>query len=135
MLRLARDHPRVRVVDDQIWSPTWVAELARAIRHLVDTGQQGLFHVVNDGAVAWNELAMAIFRIAQIPCQVLPITSAEYGAQAHRPPYSALDITKYRATNGPPMSRWDDALAQFLSQRGGTLINAAARGGPAEAAE
>ena len=115
MLRLGKERPSVRVVDDQTCCPTYVAELAPAILHLIQTRNWGTYHVVNRQALSWCELAHEIFRLARLPCEVIPISSEEFGALAPRPRYSALDVSKYVATAGPPLSTCREALAQYLA--------------------
>ncbi len=118
MLRLGKANRQVKVVADQVCSPTWVAELAAAIGHLVETRQRGLFHVVNPGAVSWFEFTQHIFRIMRLACTAVPIRSEEYGAAAPRPHFSALGIEKYRRTSGPPMSPCLQALETYLGSLG-----------------
>lgn len=116
MLQLASTHTQVRVVNDQMCSPTWVYELALAVLHLLSIQARGIYHVVNEGGVTWFDFARTVFQLANRNTEVIPITTAEYGAAAPRPAYSALSIEKYRVTNGPPMSTWHDALRKFLAQ-------------------
>jgi dTDP-4-dehydrorhamnose reductase len=115
MLRLGRQRSSVQVVDDQICCPTYVVELADALLHLVFTGQRGIFHVVNREALSWCEFAREIFRLTQLDCAVVPISSETYGAAAPRPHYSELDTSKYQRTAGPPLSTCRDALARYLA--------------------
>ena len=116
MLKLAQDRPTLRVVSDQECSPTFVAELAPAVLHLLESNASGTFHVVNEGGTTWHAFAEAIFRIRGVQVRVDPISSAEYNAPAARPAYSVLDIEKYRRTGGPPLSHWEDALRDFLNR-------------------
>lgn len=114
MLRLGREKPQVSVVNDQTCCPTWTVELSDALLWLIRTRQHGTFHVVNRGRTSWYQFAQKIFELAQIECPVVPITTRQYNARAPRPVDSALDTAKYAATGGPPMSTWDEALAEFL---------------------
>jgi dTDP-4-dehydrorhamnose reductase len=114
MLRLGRERPSVRVVNDQRCTPTWVPELAATICFLTGHDLTGIVHVTNRGETTWFEFAGEIFRVAGIPCQVEPISSAEYGSPVPRPPYSVLDTSKYDASGGPKMSNWRDALRSYL---------------------
>ncbi len=116
MLKLAQDRPTLKVVCDQICSPTAAKELAPAILHLLDTNAHGIFHVVNDGGTSWYEFARAIFRCRGLTTAVEPISTAEYNAPAPRPSYSVLDIEKYRRTGGPSLSHWERALQEFLQR-------------------
>ena len=116
MVRLGKERESVKVVDDQHCTPTSVVELARAIRFLAESKHCGVFHVTNEGETTWFEMAKRIFDFAGLQCNTVPITTAEYGAPAHRPPYSVLDCSKYRATKGPSMSEWPLALAGYLKR-------------------
>jgi dTDP-4-dehydrorhamnose reductase len=114
MLRLAAQHPTVRVVDDQHCTPSYVPHVARAILFLVERGQRGRFHIVNGGATTWCGFARELFRQAGLPTRVQAITSAEYPAAAPRPPYSVLDPGKYASLGGPALPRWQDGITAFL---------------------
>ena len=117
MLRLGAEKGRVRVVDDQTCSPTYVRHLARAIRFLLGVAAYGTYHVVNSGGAAWCEFAVEIFRQAKMPVRVEPITTQEYGALAPRPRYSVLSTAKYAALNGPELPPWPAALQKYLATR------------------
>lgn len=114
MLRLGKDRPSLSVVNDQHCTPTWVRELASAIIFLSRTDNFGIFHIVNEGATTWFEMAKEIFKIANIDCEVNPITTEQYGALAPRPAYSVLNTDKYKKLGGPKMSMWNEALAQYV---------------------
>ncbi len=115
MLRLGRERGQVRVINDQVSSPSFVAHVARAVLRLVEQGASGTFHVVNDGAISWFELAQATFHQAGLSVKVVPISTAEFGAPAPRPAYSVLDTHKYASLFGSPLPCWDEALAEYLS--------------------
>ena len=120
MLRIGRERREVRVVNDQVCCPTWVVELADAILWLISARLEETFHVVNPGPITWYDFAREIFRQADLDCAVVPITTAQYGARAPRPAFSALDTRKYATAGGPALSRWDKALTGFLQQQGGS---------------
>ena len=124
MLRLAATNLRsvpghkLRVVDDQHCTPTYVPHLARAIRFLAATGARGTYHVVNAGQTTWCEFARELFRQSGLDVPVEPITTAQYGAPAPRPAYTILDTAKYHAIAGcPAMPAWQEALAEYLALR------------------
>jgi dTDP-4-dehydrorhamnose reductase len=117
MLRLGRERDRMRVVNDQHCTPSYVRDVARAILFLVKNRHYGLFHVVNSGSTTWYDFAREIFRLAGIATPVEPISTAEYGAKAPRPAYSVLDTAKYHSLGGPPMPAWQLALAEYLSTK------------------
>lgn len=113
MLRLAGEQHELRVVSDQIGSPTSVEDLAGALRSVLDTPAAGVYHVVNAGACSWHEFAVTIFRLAKRHCRVIPIATAELARPAPRPAHSVLDCSKL-AGLGIRMRPWQDALADYL---------------------
>ncbi|NOX56332.1 MAG: dTDP-4-dehydrorhamnose reductase [Planctomycetes bacterium] len=117
MLRLGRERPEVRVVDDQRCTPTATVDLAHAIVRLMQTDAYGLYHVTNAGDVTWFEFATEIFRLAGFETRVVPVRSDEFGAKARRPAYSVLDCEKLRAVTGFKLRSWRDALSEYLSRR------------------
>ena len=117
MLRLGRERKQLRVVDDQTCTPTSTAELADALVRLIATDAFGLYHATNSGSMTWCEFAREIFRLAKLDVEVIPITTAEFGAKAKRPAYSVLDCSKLAAVIGEPLPDWHDALARYLELR------------------
>lgn len=114
MLRLAKERPTLRVVNDQQCCPTYAIHLAAAVEYMLDMGATGIYHVVNHDGVTWYQFAKAIFETAGLPTEVIPIRSEEYAAPAPRPAYSVLDIGRYQALSGPEMPTCLDAVRQFL---------------------
>lgn len=117
MLRLGRDRPQLRVVNDQVCTPTSTADLAAALIRLVETDTFGLYHATNAGQMTWCELAREIFQVAQMPVEVVPITTAEFGAKARRPAFSVLNCQKLAAVIGQELPDWHDALRRYLASR------------------
>lgn len=118
MLRLARERPELRVVDDQTMSPTFTADAAAALVRLVGAGAPpGLYHLVNSGAVTWHGFAAEILRQAGIATPVAAIGSAALAQPAERPAYSVLDNGKISAVVGA-LPDWRDALARYLHAKG-----------------
>jgi dTDP-4-dehydrorhamnose reductase len=111
MLRLGRERDEVRVVADQVGSPTYVGHLAVATRRIVGL-PHGVWHVAAEGECSWAEFAAAIFDEAGIECRVVPITTAEYGAPAPRPAYSVL---RSERTGTPRLPHWRDGLRECLA--------------------
>lgn len=111
ILNAARAGGPLRVVSDQVGSPTWTADLAEAIAALIQTSVRGLFHVVNAGACSRFEFARAITRGK---VEVIPITSAEAGRAAPRPANSALATVRWQSTGLSPLRSWETALDAFL---------------------
>ncbi len=117
MLRLAAEGKEIRVVGDQVLTPTSAKELAGKVRQLVETGTHGLYHITNNGACSWYRFASAIFELSGIRARLAETTSAAYGARAIRPPYSVLAHVNLRALGLDDLRDWHDALADYLSER------------------
>lgn len=118
MLRLGRERDRLRVVDDQHCTPSYVPHVARAVSFLLGTTAYGTYHVVNAGQTTWYAMAAEIFRLASLPVVLERITATQYGAAAPRPRYSVLDTAEYDALPGRPvMPPWQSALVEYLASR------------------
>ena len=117
MLRLAREGKPLRVVNDQRCCPSFTKDVARASIDLVESGRYGLYHLTNAGACTWYEFAAQIVRQSGVTADLKAISSAEYGAQARRPSYSVLDNGAAIAAGVAPLRPWQEALADYLSQR------------------
>jgi dTDP-4-dehydrorhamnose reductase len=116
MLRLGKEKAELRIVSDQQCTPSHVADVARAILHLLETTAYGTYHVTNQGATTWYDFAGEIFRQTGNPIRLIPVTTAQYGAPAPRPAYSVLDTSKYQALGGPALPSWQDALSNYLAR-------------------
>ncbi len=114
MLRLSETNDKVRVVRDQVGSPTSAAELAKAVAFLLPTENYGLFHATCEGDCSWAEFAQEIFRLAGKKTVVEAITSEEYGAAVKRPAYSILDNYMLRMTSDFTFADWHDAIREYL---------------------
>ena len=114
MLQLAQTQPVVRVVDDQVLSPTFTADLASAVLDLMKSGATGLTHVANGGECSWYELARATYDLTGTAVNLQPQSTAETKRRATRPPYSALHCPRLPR----PLRHWREALADYLRQKG-----------------
>jgi dTDP-4-dehydrorhamnose reductase len=112
MLELGRERDEVRIVDDQVGSPTFVGHLAQATRELLEL-PYGTWHVAADGQCSWAEFAAAIFDETGIDCRVVPITTEELGRPAARPAYSVLRSEREGA---PLLSHWREGLRDCLAR-------------------
>ena len=119
MLRLAREGKPVRVVDDQITTPTYTADLAAAVARLLAVDPPGgVYHLTNAGACTWFEFARRIFSIAGLAVDVAPITSEALAAPARRPRNSVLANHRLGALGLTPLRPWPEALRAYLAARG-----------------
>ena len=117
ILEAARKNPQLKVVTDEIGSPTYTLDLAAGILGLVDVGADGIFHLVGAGSCSRVELATEILALAGIPTPVLPVTADAFPTKAARPMNSVLNCGK-AASLGVTMPEWRDAVARFLREAG-----------------
>jgi dTDP-4-dehydrorhamnose reductase len=117
MLRLAGQGKPLRVVNDQICTPTYTVDLAQATIALLQTGQHGLYHLTNSGACSWHEFAKTIFELEGIDADLTAIPSRDYSTAARRPSYSVLASAAYTSLHLPPIRPWQEALAAYLQER------------------
>jgi len=109
----------IRVVNDQVLTPTPTVELADRVAELIRTDAYGLYHLTAEGACSWYEFARAIFELSGgDPSVVVPVSSAAYGAKARRPAYSVLENARMKELGLAPFSFWRDALAAYLRDSG-----------------
>ncbi|MGM9850814.1 MAG: dTDP-4-dehydrorhamnose reductase [Muribaculaceae bacterium] len=118
MLRLARTEGHVSVVSDQIGTPTYARDLAEAICTILFSRQwvSGIFNFSNEGVCSWYDFAKAIFEIADVSCEVTPISTDDYRSAAPRPYYSVLDKGRIRATYGIKIPYWRDSLRHCINR-------------------
>jgi dTDP-4-dehydrorhamnose reductase len=117
MLRVAGQGKPLKVVHDQHCTPSYTADVADAIAGLIRVGASGLYHATNAGSCTWYEFAAEIFRQAGVTADLTPITSAQFGAPAPRPPYSVLSNAKLAAAGVSAPRAWPEALAAYLAER------------------
>lgn len=115
MLKLAKAQPQLRVVCDQIGTPTSTVDLTAAAFRLLASDSYGTYHATCQGECSWYDFACEIFRRTGQNVQVLPVTTAEFPRPAKRPAHSVLDNHMLRMTVGDPMREWQVALADYLT--------------------
>lgn len=118
MLRLGKERAELRVVNDQVFSPTYTKDLAHKITQLITTEYYGIFHVTNSGTCSWYEFTKEILRQAGLKTRVTPITSDQYPQKAKRPGYSVLDNFHLRLLGMDDMRPWPEALTDYLRAKG-----------------
>ncbi|MBR6450718.1 MAG: dTDP-4-dehydrorhamnose reductase [Fibrobacter sp.] len=120
MLKVGESHDTVRVVYDQIGTPTYTLDLSRLLVDMIETEKYGYYHATNEGGfISWYEFTKEIYRQAGLPTKVLPVTTAEYGiSKAARPFNSRLDKSKLVEAGFKPLPTWQDALGRYLKEIG-----------------
>ena len=118
MLQVGKNHAQVRVVNDQIGTPTYTYDLARLLADMIETDKYGYYHATNEGGyISWYDFTKEIYRQAGMNTEVLPVTTAEYGcSKAARPFNSRLDKTKLVESGFEPLPSWQDALERYLQE-------------------
>lgn len=118
MIRLGKEREQLGVVFDQIGSPTYARDLARAIMQIVEQGiVPGVYHFTNEGVCSWYDFTRAIHRLEGISdCKVSPIHTEDYPVPAARPHYSVLDKSKIKQTFGIEIRWWEDALKECIKE-------------------
>ena len=118
MLKLGQEKEQLRVVCDQVGTPTCALDLASVIKTFIDCDEwhSGIYHFSNEGAISWYDFTLAIHRLAGITsCYVLPCMSEEYPTPARRPHYSVLDKSKIKKTLGIEIPHWEESLEQCIN--------------------
>ena len=118
MLNVGKTHETVRVVNDQIGTPTYTYDLARLLVDMNETEKYGYYHATNEGGyISWYDFTKEIYRQAGYKTEVLPVTTAEYGlSKAARPFNSRLDKSKLVEAGFTPLPTWQDALSRYLKE-------------------
>lgn len=116
MLSVGQTHDTVRVVNDQIGTPTYTLDLARLLVDMIETEKYGYYHATNEGGyISWYDFCCEIYRQAGMKTKVVPVTTAEYGlSKAARPFNSRLDRRKLAEAGFQPLPEWKDALSRYL---------------------
>jgi dTDP-4-dehydrorhamnose reductase len=119
MQKLAESRDQLKVVHDQIGSPTFTEDLAQFLLQLVATEQYGIYHATNSGVCSWYEFAKAIFAESGTDIQVIPCTTEEFPRPAPRPKYSVMDHLSIRTNGFDDLRPWQEGLRDFLKKLAG----------------
>ena len=122
MLRLSKANNQLRIVNDQIGSPTYTKDLSRLLVDMLETSKYGLYHATNEGYCSWYEFADTIFKLDNINIDIKAINSNEYASRAKRPLNSKLSKDKLIEYGFKPLPHWEDALKDYLIRRRDLLI-------------
>ena len=116
MLRLGSERSQLKVIFDQIGTPTYAADLADAMLQIIDSGKfvPGIYHFSNEGVCSWYDFTKMIFKLANVECEVLPIESKDYAVRTPRPHYSVLNKSKLKSTYNQAIPYWMDGLERCL---------------------
>ena len=118
MLQVGKNHPQVRVVNDQIGTPTYTYDLARLLVDMIESEKYGYYHATNEGGyISWYDFTKEIYRQTGMDTEVLPVTTEEYGlSKAARPFNSRLDKKKLTDNGFVPLPDWKNALQRYLQE-------------------
>lgn len=118
MINVGKSHDTVKVVNDQIGTPTYTIDLARLLVDMCESDKYGYYHATNEGGyISWYDFTCEIYRQAGMSTNVLPVTTAEYGlSKAARPFNSRLDKSKLAANGFTPLPTWQDAVSRYLKE-------------------
>ena len=118
MINVGKTHDTVRVVNDQIGTPTYTLDLARLLVDMVETEKYGYYHATNEGGyISWYDFCCEFYRQYGLTTRVIPVTTAEYGlSKAARPFNSRLDKSKLREAGFEPLPAWQDAVKRYLKE-------------------
>lgn len=118
MIRLMTERDEISVIADQIGSPTYARDLAKAILDIIHDGrwEKGIYHFSNEGQISWFDFAVAIKELKGLHCKINPIPTEHYPTPAKRPKYSLLDKTKIKETFGVQVPHWKESLQEMLDK-------------------
>ncbi|MDP2942022.1 MAG: dTDP-4-dehydrorhamnose reductase [Candidatus Omnitrophota bacterium] len=117
MLRLSKEQKEIKVIDDEILTPTYTLDLANQIKDLIKTNSYGIYHITNEGFCSWYEFAEEIFRFLDIKVNSVKISHSEFPSIVKRPRYSVLENKRLKLLGINKMRDWKDALHSYLIQR------------------
>lgn len=117
MMRLGREREVVKVVTDQVLSPTFTPDLAAKVYELAHCGRYGLYHLTGSGYCSWYEFASRIFALAKLSARLEKTTTAQFGAKARRPAFSSLENAAISQLGLKPLRHWEEALENYMRLR------------------
>ena len=117
MICMAKENRPIRVVNDQVLTPTYTRDLAQKILELIQTDAYGLYHITNSGKCSWYEFARRIFGLLGLNPNLKPTSTKAYGARAQRPAYSVLSNEKFNSLGYERLRPWWEALEAYLKER------------------
>jgi dTDP-4-dehydrorhamnose reductase len=119
MVRMAREGKDLKVVDDQVLTPTYTLDASRRILEVTGSGKYGTYHLTSTGECSWFRFTKEIVRQCGLkPASLLPVPTGTFGEKAVRPSYSVLDNARLRANGFEEMPDWKDALRRYLVEKG-----------------
>lgn len=117
MIEMARQGKPIRVVNDQVLTPTSTADVATAVRQFLNTEHYGMYHLTNSGQCSWYEFTCSIFEFAGLRPNLMPVNSDQFPMKAKRPNYSVLDNERLRKLGFDDLPHWRDALCRYVAGR------------------
>ena len=114
MLELAKNNSEITVVYDEVGTPTYTPDLAKAISQLIETDYYGIYHITNSGSCSWCEFARYIFEVADIDVKVIPVKASEFARPASRPHYSVLENRRWIEKGFEPLRSYRDAIKEYI---------------------
>lgn len=122
MLRLGSEREELKVIFDQVGTPTYAGDLADAILSVMEQAEEGkfipgIYHFSNEGVCSWYDFTVKILQVAGLGCRVIPIESKDYPARAHRPHYSVLNKGKIKSTYGVEIPHWEESLRDCMNNK------------------
>jgi len=117
MIKAAKEGRKIKVVSDQILTPTSTKDVTEKLYELIQTGKYGIYHMTNTGECSWYDFALKIFKFTGLSPDISPVNSEEFGAKAKRPAYSVLDNKNLRAIGLKDLRPWEEALKDYIDSR------------------
>lgn len=118
MIRLAKEKGEVRVVNDQVLTPTYTVDIAARLKDILKTKNYGLYHLTSEGQCSWYQFAKKIFELTGLKVKCQPVNSKQFPTRAQRPKFSVLANKKLKTLKFKPMPLWNDALKRYLIEKG-----------------